>query len=31
LPHPGLKERIEYLELAKRMLETQKGEAEVGE
>jgi heat shock protein HtpX len=29
--HPGLKERIEYLELAKKMLETQKGKAEVGE
>ena len=29
--HPGLKERIEYLELAKKMLETQKGKVEVGE
>jgi hypothetical protein len=31
LPHPSLKERIEYLELAKKMLETQNGEAEVRE
>ena len=29
--HPSLKERIEYLELAKKMLETQKGNVEVGE
>ena len=29
--HLGLKERIEYLELAKKMLETQKGKIEVGE